>query len=268
MRQALRATALAPAEANILLHQAQALHAAERAEDALATVDMALALDAGASQAWQLRAQVLRALDRAAEADYAERRAQGEAETIPANREQLEEALAMQEAALEETPDDIDLLLPRALSLYDLRRYDEALAIFEQALALAPEHVAAWNGKSDSLAALDRHDDALAAYDRALALAANIPSTWHNRGVLLTAMGRYDEALAAFDRALDLVPNQAVTWSARGSACHLLHDYDHALDAYDRALALGADVPDTLAKRDITRAAQHLAKDTRWISAS
>jgi len=253
-----RASALAPAEANILLHQAQALHDAGHADEALATVDMALALDVGAPQAWQLRAQVLRDIGRWADADYANRQARGDMEATLADREQLEEALAMQEAALEEAPDDIELLLPKAVSLYDLRRYEEALATFEQVMALTTEHIVAWNGKSDSLAALGRHEDALVAYEHALALADDIPSTWHNKGVLLTAMHRYDDALAAFDHALALAPTLAVTWSARGNTYHLLRNYDHALDAYDRALAFGADVPDTLAKRDITRAAQRL----------
>jgi tetratricopeptide (TPR) repeat protein len=253
-----RASELAPADANILLHQAQALHMARRADEALETVDMALALDPTATQAWHLRAQALRSLDRMAEADYADRQARGGVEITLAEQEQLEEALAMQVAALEESPDDIDLLLPKALSLYDLRRYEEALATFEQVLALESEQVVAWNGKSDSLAALGRHDDALVAYDHALALAAGTPNTWHNKGVLLTAMQNYDEALSAFDRALDLVPNLAVTWVARGTVYHLLHLYDQALDAYDRALAFGADELGTLAKRDITRAAQRL----------
>ncbi|HIK09713.1 MAG TPA: tetratricopeptide repeat protein [Oscillatoriaceae cyanobacterium M33_DOE_052] len=132
-------------------------------------------------------------------------------------------------------------LYDRALTLYNLNRYEEALGFYDKALSIVPEYAEVWQGKGKVLLDLQRYDEALAAYDRAIQIQPDSLDAWTGRGFALDALQRWEEALAAFDRVITANPDTAIAWEGKGNV--LLHWllYEQAISAYDQALKLQPD---------------------------
>ncbi|HEY0267181.1 MAG TPA: tetratricopeptide repeat protein, partial [Rhizomicrobium sp.] len=122
------------------------LSALGRGEEALASLDAALALRPGDAQSWYNRGNTLRALAR------------------------HEEALAAYDRALAIRPGDARTLNNKGVAWNALGRFDTALAVYELGLTLHPEDGELWFNRGVALQLLKRHDAALASHDRALAL--------------------------------------------------------------------------------------------------
>jgi tetratricopeptide (TPR) repeat protein len=83
---------------------------------------------------------------------------------------QPEHAYAVQSAALKLTPDDVDLLIDRAVTLASRKNYREAVTDLDRALKLDPKRVDALVYRGTSYRFLDDAKRARADIDRALAL--------------------------------------------------------------------------------------------------
>jgi Tfp pilus assembly protein PilF len=119
------------------------------------------------------------------------------------------EALASYDRALAFKPDYADALNNRGIALVDLKRLAEALASYDRALALEPDYAEAFNNRGNALIELKRPTDALADYDRAIALKPGYVEAHDNKGITLSELGRFDSAIAAIETAIELAPGRA-----------------------------------------------------------
>lgn len=115
-------------------------------------------------------------------------------------------ALALADAALRETPDDLNLRQLRALAALRLGRADAALADADAVVQAAPEVAGPRVLAGNALAALGRWSDAAAAFRAALAIRPDHADAWYNLGVAHRTQNAFDEAGAAFGRAGALDP--------------------------------------------------------------
>jgi tetratricopeptide (TPR) repeat protein len=127
----------------------------------------------------------------------------------------------------------------RGMALYSLGRFDEAVASFDRALELQPD-AEAFDTRGAALYKLGRFDEALASYDSALALRPDA-EVFTRRGAALHDLSRFGEAVASYDAALALAPDYVEALNSRGVALDNLRRHDEALASYDRALALKPD---------------------------
>ncbi len=111
--------------------------------------------------------------------------------------------------ALTLSPDDVDLLVDRAVALGSLRRYAEALGDLDQALILDPERAEALVFRASARRHLDRMEDALADVERALELSPLNPEAFLERGILRHLRGETEAAREDWQRAIAIAPDGA-----------------------------------------------------------
>ena len=146
------------------------------------------------------------------------------------NREDVQSAVALFEAALRIDPDNIqaNVGLAQALihvlrSRWDperakvLARADEAAT---RATAIAPDHAQAQSVKAEILGLQKRFDAALATYDRAIALDSNLTTAHVGRARHLIAAGRAADAVASMERAIRLSPRDPDLYLWYYVVCH------------------------------------------------
>lgn len=152
--------------------------------------------------------------------------------------------------------DNITLTLPealrRAVSAYEVGRFEEAEQLCQQILAAKSDFFDAIHLLAITESSLGKKDKALASCDRALALWPDHAEVLSNRGVILLDLKRFEEALASFDRALAARPDFAQALSNQGNALHQLNRFEEALASLDRALALRPDFAEALSNRGNT----------------
>ena len=217
-------------------------------EEALASYEQALELDAGDATAWHNQGAALASLGRYEEALVSFEKAVELDAKIPtawynqgsalANLGRLEEALASYEKALE-----LDTKIPAAwysqgAALANLGRLEGALASYEKVVELNAEDAAAWLYRGVVLSSLGRHEEALASYEKALELDAKNAAAWHNQGAALGNLGRYEEALMSFEKALELNPGDAAAWRNLGLAAGEIERHKEALASFGKAVEL------------------------------
>lgn len=215
-----------PKDATVWAIRGNLLLGANRATEAVASYDRALALTTPTSELHLKRCKALSA--------------QGNQDVAIAACDQ---ALELDKAWGESTP--ATAWFTKATVLKRLGRNQDASAAFERSLALAPDNAAAWTEQCRVLSELGQHAAAIAACDRALAINANwgelSPAiAWQNRALALTRLEQYADAIEAYDRALALNPKDASAWTRQGVLFSKLGNYTQALISHDQAVKISA----------------------------
>jgi protein O-GlcNAc transferase len=159
-----------------------ALEQLGRLDDALASIDAALAIKPVYAEAFYNRGIVLLRMKR------------------------FEEALANNDQALAIRPHYAEAFSNRGIAMMELNRLDDALASFDATLAIRADYAASYN-RGIVLMRLERPSEALASFDSALAAKPDYAEAYFNRGVALQGVKRYAEAVAVFDRVLAADPD-------------------------------------------------------------
>jgi tetratricopeptide (TPR) repeat protein len=172
-----------PQQATELLSQADRLREAENYQEAIATYEKAIALNANEAKAhWGLCYSLNQML-------------------------KPQDAIAACDRALALNPDYPEALWSKGNALHQEQNYQEELKLYEKALQIKPDFADAWNNRGVALLKLNRFDEAFAALDKATQLKPDWADPWANRGNALQALKRYDEAFASLEKALELDPN-------------------------------------------------------------
>lgn len=188
-----------------------ARHQQKRAEDALAAMERALALDSELDGARQAGATLLLGLKRPRAAlalieEFARRRpgdvkAMTDAGIVLEEMGDLPAALARYDEALRKDPKDFRARLNRGILLSRLGRLDEALRDYQLLVRSYVGSAAAHYNLADILLRLDRYEEALAVSDRALRLAPSDANILMQRGLILAMLERDAEASKSFSQA-------------------------------------------------------------------
>lgn len=213
-RVGLAALEAAPADANALFEEANALWRAGRLEEAIRRYDATLRIRPDLAAAHNNRGNALKQLRR------------------------LDDALTSFDLAVRCDPAFAGGHYNRGNVLKELNRYEEALAAFDAALRLRPDFADAQVNRGNVLQVLRRHEDALASYDAALRLGGDVADAHNNRGNALRELGRLEEALQCFDRAIALQPAFANAHNGRGHTLKAMRRLDEALASHRTALRL------------------------------
>jgi len=178
-----RAIAFNPAVPVVRSNLGKVLNDLKRYEDAIASCDAALALEADHAPAHVNRGNALAGLLR------------------------HEQALASYDEALRLAPGVAEAHNDRANTLQSLHRYMEAVAGYEAAIALKADYAEAYAGRALALQRLGRPAAALASYRKAVALNPRHAEAYNNMGNLLAEQKRYDDAIAAYTTAMAIKPD-------------------------------------------------------------
>ena len=109
--------------------------------------------------------------------------------------------------ALALTPDDVELLIDRAIALGTIGRHGEAVADLDRALASDPQRPDALVFRAAAWRQLDRADPARRDIERALALDPDNAEALLERGILRQLAGDTEGARMDWERAIELAPH-------------------------------------------------------------
>ncbi len=223
-------------------------HQRGRSDEAIEHIRMAIMRDGRDPAFHHNLGNILRGLDRRADAISCYERALALA---PASVDTLynlgntyqdlgqpERAAAYFERALRLNPEVVELHNNLGNALQDLGRLDEAIGCYRKALALRPDRVESLDNLAGALQSQGKSDEAQACYERALALWPDRVESLIGLGVVLRAQGRLKEAVARYRRALALSPDHPDAHNNLGIALIDLGCREEAITHHNKALAL------------------------------
>ena len=154
-------------------------------------------------------------------------------------------AHATYQTALEQRPDNPELLNNIGVLLEKQGRHEEATARFREALRLNPQYTTAMrnlvvllNDIGVLLEKQGRYEEATARFREALRLNPRYAAAMRNLAVVLMSQGRYAEGLASVQQVIARYPDDAQAHQVAGFGLFHLNRKAEALRHYDRALAL------------------------------
>jgi len=224
----------------------------------------------GSTDGWALRAEILNALERPAEARAAYTAwLTHDPQSVPARegvaRSLLDEGRAAE--ALEFLKTQIapgssseTLYLLQAEAESGLGHPDAAVAIIESGLGVFPEGASLWGRRGDLAFAREDWATAGRAYARALKGEPKNVEWLIRAATAAQKLGRGAEALAFLTSASEAAPDRASVWVALGTALLAERRAADAIRCFDRAKQLD---PASEAARDGTRAAESQLRDER-----
>ena len=168
-------------------------------------------------------------------------------------------ALAAYEAALAETPDEVELLCGLARIARRLDMPQQALALWAEVAARAPERLEAVDGRARALADLHRHGEAVEHLRAAILAHPHEARLWNALGVLVNETGDSLAAHSVFDEAVRLDPDLAPALYNRGDVRFDLGELEGARADFDAAARHARD-PGETATIAFAQALLHLHK--------
>lgn len=127
----------------------------------------------------------------------------------------LDQAFAMQSAALELTPDAAPILVDRAMVLAQLNQFKEAISDLNRAIEAAPDDPVPFSMRASAFRFLGSNDLALADAERAMQLDPSHPEALLERGILRRLTGDIEGARADWLRLIELHDGRPAAESAR-----------------------------------------------------
>lgn len=237
------------------------LQALSRYEEAIASFDRALALDAGRQETWVRRAESqaklrkyedsLTSYDRALSIEPEDMEVIFHRSAILMGLKRYEESISGYDELIKADDNDFDSWYYRGVALNKSSRFAEAVRSFDRAIDLESEDNDAWAQRGFALHNLGRIEEAAANYGKAIEIDANMHQVALLLGFALAQLDRNEEAIISFDRGLLHQSGDHETWSARAAALGRLGRDEEALESYDRALKFESDIQQTLLNRGL-----------------
>jgi tetratricopeptide (TPR) repeat protein len=249
-RHFLRAISLAPSDDETHAFYARWLTAHQRATEAVAQCQIAIALN---PQRPMQRELLIDAYNRAGNSEAARQAAVSALAAVP------NDPAALQQLA-HPAAQDANYWINLSLAQYQQKQYQASIDSARRALDLNPNLATAYNNIGADYAGLLQWKDAVRNEREAVRLdptlqiaqnnlklysqqavgvpAAKSAADYLNDSLVLNQAGRYDESIAAARHALELDPKMAEAWNNIAAAAESLHRWDDAIGAAQKAIAL------------------------------
>jgi tetratricopeptide (TPR) repeat protein len=212
------AVALKPDQFQGYINLAQAYENLKRWDEALETLNQAIARAPGQAVLHRARSRVHRL------------------------RSRIEEALADLQRSIDLSPPADPMLvsdhLERGLIFQQAGRYKEALTACDQAMTLRPDRPDVHRLRGVVLVGLKRYEEAIHSFDVCIARGTPFPSLYEARGLALSWRGSYARAIADFTMALASGQKTASLYENRGWAYLSSAASELALGDFDEAMRL------------------------------
>jgi tetratricopeptide (TPR) repeat protein len=149
-----------------------------------------------------------------------------------------EGAIAAYNIALEQNPNDSDILIKRGEAKAQLKNYQGALEDIGKALSINSRQPVAYKKRGDVKFDMDNLKDAMADYDEAIRLNPRYWEAYDRRGNTKLRSGDASGALQDINSAIDLKSNDSTLFRNRALVKSALKDYRGALQDCEAAIEL------------------------------
>ncbi|MBE9046401.1 tetratricopeptide repeat protein [Pleurocapsales cyanobacterium LEGE 10410] len=108
----------------------------------------------------------------------------------------------------------------------------EAIANYDRAIEIAPYYASLWRDRGLALSQQGKYDQAVESLTQASKIAPQDDETWVGLATVWDLRGQDRKALAAIDRALEINPRNSQSWSFKGSIYTKNGQYNQACETY------------------------------------
>ena len=210
-----RATAVAPAVAELRVNYGNALFSMGKYAEAERQFDAALKIAPGQPTASLGKAAAM----------------------LKTNRTQ--EAQSLLTRLQKQMPDSPELKFNQAIAMYQNGLHPDAAAIFADYLRVRPDDAEAWNALGVVELAQKQAQKAKGSFDRAIGLVSNRGAYYFNRGNAQRDMQKLKDAQDDYTRAAMYAPDMAGIYLNRGEVRYLLGDKAQACRDLKQACDMG-----------------------------
>ncbi|MFW9813464.1 MAG: tetratricopeptide repeat protein [Candidatus Thorarchaeota archaeon] len=148
------------------------------------------------------------------------------------------DALKSIEKALDQTPDDVEILRDKAMALHALGRTADELVSYQQMSELLPNEWGIWVRIGDIQLELGNFDPAVVCYDKAIALKDDIVPAYIRRAIALAMLERWRDAIKSSETATKLDPDNPEAWLIQGDVNLRAGKHRSAMKALKKASEL------------------------------
>lgn len=149
-----------------------------------------------------------------------------------------EGAVAAYNTALEQNPDDPDILIKRGEAKSKLKDFSGALEDMDRALRINTRQPIGYKKRADLKFDMGEINDALADYDEAIRLNPQYWEAFDRRGNVKLQTGDAEGALGDINRAIELKSDDSTLYGNRALVKTVLKDYQGALEDCEAAISL------------------------------
>ncbi len=154
----------------------------------------------------------------------------------------LVEARQHYEKALEQEPQNGEVLYLLGIVCMAAQQIDRAIALLERCLKIKPAFAIAYNSLGNAFQSRKEFDRAIVAYRRALECEPPCLEAYCNLGAVLKTQNKISEAVAVYREALAIKPDYVEALCNLGAALKAQNKIDAAIAAYQRALEIKPDL--------------------------
>lgn len=152
--------------------------------------------------------------------------------------EKARDALQSFEKALDQTPDDIEILRDKAVALHALGRAEDELVSYRRMSELVPNEWGVWVRIGDIELELGNFDSAITSYDQAIELKDDLVAAFVRRSIALAMLERWKDAIKSVETATKLDPDNSEAWLIRGDVHLRAGKHKSAMRALKKASEL------------------------------
>ncbi len=152
--------------------------------------------------------------------------------------EKASEALQSFESALNQTPDDIDILRDKAAALHALGRTEDELSCYRRMSELAAHEWGVWIRIGDIELELGKFDLAITSYNKAIEIKDDLVPAFVRRAIALAMVERWNDAIKSAETATKLDPENSEAWLIRGDVHLKAGKHKSAMKALKKASEL------------------------------
>lgn len=151
-----------------------------------------------------------------------------------------DDAIRDYSTALEQSPQDLELLLGRAMSYKAQNHFQRAIEDLTTLLSIDKESVIGYSHRGYCYRKLEQLETAIVDYSEAIRLVPNNIRALNHRGYLYARLGQFQEAIDDYTAAIALDGNNGYAYHNRGIAYDKIGLIDQAIADFGRAFELEA----------------------------
>lgn len=153
-------------------------------------------------------------------------------------------AIYFYKKALEENPDNEDILFDLAYAYDDLENYEESLKIYIQLIDLDPYSPDAWYGLGNCYHYLGKYEEAVDAYDYAILINETFSSAYYNKANSMVKLEKYEEAIPVYKQCLEFESPNSEAYCAIGECYEKLGNLKQAREYYKKSVKIDPNMAD------------------------
>lgn len=165
----------------------------------------------------------------------------------------MEGAVRLYSAVLEQQPDRPDAIYERGRAYESLGLLDKAISDYEDCMRVDPDYEGAINNKGVCLAKQQQHEAAIVEFTKLIDRNPQNVLALRNRGLCYHDTGQFQKAEADYELAIQVTADDAETWFQKGNLALDQGQTETALDDFSEAIRVAPEFAKAWMNRGVAK---------------